>query len=292
MCVENVVVTRDGVTLHGADPANDGIQAEENEEITDPAVWVRGAMPTTIENLTLTGGFSGLLATNANVPELRVTNCRLVGNNTFGVRFENSVAFVTDSILEGAAVFVGSRLTCNHCTFTVPPGSNIATLFIVNSLANINQQSTFAGGHIRSDGSFVNISDSNIGEPAPNVFSLVSSSSSVTLTRVQIDGRMVFNQGSSATLNAVTQGPFSGSAPNQASLGSHVVVGSAGQPTGGPPNINSSLRNFDLSNFSNLVLNQSSTIDGNLICRAGSDAFCANPASVIGATNCGQCPKP
>jgi hypothetical protein len=291
MCQENVVVTRDGVTLRGADPANDGIQAEENEEFTDASVWVRGAMLTTIENLTLTGGFSGLLATNANVPNLRITNCRLAGNTTFGLRLESSLALATDTFLEGAAVFVGSGLTCNHCTLEVPPGSNVATLFVVNSLVGINQQSTFTGGHIRSDASLVNISDSSIGEPAPNVFSLVTSHSSVTLTRVQIAGRMVFNQGSSATLNAVTQGPLSGP-PNQVFLGSHVVVGSAGQPTGGPPNINSTLSRFDLGNFSNLVLNQGSSIEGNLICRTGSDAFCADPLSVLGDTNCGQCPKP
>jgi hypothetical protein len=291
MCQENVVVTRDGVTLHGADPANDGIQAEEDEELTDPTVWVRGATMTTVENLTLTGGFSGLLASNANLPDLRITNCRLVSNRNFGLQLENSLASATDTTFKGAGVFFGSRLNCTHCTLEVPPASGVATLIVVNSIANINQQSTFSGGHLRIDGSLVNILDSNIGEPAPNVFSLAASNSTVNLTRVQIDGRMVLGQSSNATLNAVTQSPLSGP-PNQVSLGSHVVVGSAGQPAGGPPNINSSLRTFDLNSFSNLVLNSGSLIDGNLICRAGSDAFCANPANVTGQTSCGQCPKP
>src|SRR6185503_4060518 len=55
MCHENVVVTRDRVTLRGSDPAHDGIQAAENTEFTDAALWVRAAALFTVENLTLTG---------------------------------------------------------------------------------------------------------------------------------------------------------------------------------------------------------------------------------------------
>jgi hypothetical protein len=101
---------------------------------------------------------------------------------------------------------------------------------------------------------------------------------------------MFFSQGSNAALNAVTQAALTGQ-PNQANFGSHVIVGSAGHPTGGPSNINSNLANFDLNTFSNLVLSQGSIIDGDLICRTGSDGFCANPANVIVDTNCGKCPK-
>jgi hypothetical protein len=43
---------------------------------------------------------------------------------------------------------------------------------------------------------------------------------------------------------------------------------------------------------SNLVLQRNSVIDGNMICRAGSNANCVNPANVTGLTNCGLCPKP
>src|SRR5262249_26007 len=62
LCTENVVITRDHVTLHGTDPAHDGIKADLNEEISDVALWVRGAQLVTVQNLKLTGGFSGLLA--------------------------------------------------------------------------------------------------------------------------------------------------------------------------------------------------------------------------------------
>src|SRR5688572_12526718 len=88
MCQENVVVTRDRVTLRGTDPATDGIQAVGNVEQTDAAVWVRSAQLVTLENLKLTGGFTGLLATDTNVPFLLVINCRLDGNVQWGAQLE------------------------------------------------------------------------------------------------------------------------------------------------------------------------------------------------------------
>jgi hypothetical protein len=297
MCHENVVVIRDGVTFHGIDPANDGIQAKENAEITDPVLWVRGATLTSVENLTLTGGFSGLLATNANLPNLRVTNCRLTGNIAFGIQLENSLATATDTTFESvgpgapAGVFLSSRLACNHCTLIAPASGVNATLTTVNSIVNFGQQSTFTGGPIRSEGSSVGIADSTINVSATNVPSVNSvSNSSVNMTRVQVTGRLFF-QGSNAVLLAVTQGAL-GAQPNQATLGSQVTVGAAGQPGGGPPNINSTLAKFDINNFSNLILNQGSTIDGDLVCRFGGNAYCVDPANVTGATNCALCPKP
>jgi hypothetical protein len=298
MCHENVIVTRDGVTLHGTDPANDGIQAVANTEVTDAALWVRAAASVTVENLTLTGGFSGLFASNANIPVLRLTNCRLVGNTTFGLHLQNSVANAADTTFEAGAnavpagLFIGSRLGCGHCTLIAPASGANNTLTVVSSTAVFGQQSTFTGGPVRADNSSVLISDSSIDVSAPNVPSVNSiTNTSFSMTRVQITGRMFFGQGSIASLNAVTQ-TLTGTQPNQATMNSHVTVGSAGQPTGGPPNINSNLANFDLNNFANLVLSQGSTIDGNLTCRSGSDAFCANPADVTGQTNCGKCPKP
>jgi hypothetical protein len=295
MCHENVVVTRDRVTLHGTDPAQDGIQAVENTEFTDAALWVRAAALFTVENLTLTGGFSGLLATNANHPLLQITNCRFTGNTNFGLQLENALVSATDATFEAAGtaipagVFLSSRLGCSRCTFTSPGPQSVMT--VINSLAFINQ-SAFSGGPVRAEGSTINIADSTISTTSPGTPAInATNGNSVVLTRVEIFGRMFFGQGTTAALNAVTQTGI-GMQPNEAGFGSTVVVASAGQPTGGPPNIDSYLVNFTLSNFSNLVLNQASTIDGDLICRTGSNAHCINPANVTGATNCGLCPKP
>jgi|GEM_PF-2091852 len=298
MCHENVVVTRDGVTLHGTDPANDGIQAVVNTDVTEAALWVRGAAQITVENLMLTGGFSGLFVSDATIPVLRLTNCRLAGNTTFGLHLQNSVANAADTTFEAGTnavpvgLFIGSRLGCSHCTLIAPASGLSAAINVVSSVAVFFQQSTFTGGPVRAESSSVTISDSSINVSAPNVPSAnVITNSSLSMTRVQVTGRMFFSQGSIASLNAVTQ-TLTATQPNQATMGSHVTVGSAGQPTGGPPNINSNLEDFDLNNFSNLVLNQGSTVEGNLVCRSGSDGFCADPANVTGQTNCSKCPKP
>jgi hypothetical protein len=296
MCRENVVVTRDRVTLRGTDPAQDGIQAVENTELTDAAVWVRTAALARIENLTLTGGFSGLLGTNANLPSIQLTNCRLSGNRNFGIQLENSLANAADTAFEGASssipagIFLSSRLGCVRCTFT--SAGSTAVMTVINGFAQIGQQSAFSGGPIRGEGSTINIADSTMASSSPGVPAINAISSSVILTRTEILGRMFFGQGTNTMLNGVTQTGI-GMQPNEASFGSTVIIASAGQPTGGPPLIDTYLAHFTLSNFANLVLNQASTIDGDLICRTGSNAHCANPAgSVTGATNCGLCPKP
>jgi hypothetical protein len=168
----------------------------------------------------------------------------------------------------------------------------MSVISVINSLALIIQ-SSFTGGAVRGEGSLINIADSTISSTSPGTPSVSAlNANTVSLTRVEVFGRMIFGQGTTAALNGVTQTGI-GMLPNEANVGSNVVVVSAGQPTGGPPNIDSYLANFDLGNFSNLALNAASTIDGNLICRTGSNANCPNPAAnVTGVTNCGLCPKP
>lgn len=61
-------MTRDRVTLRGVDPEVDGISAAEDLGESDAALWVRGAQFVTVENLKLTGGFNGLVATEVSLP--------------------------------------------------------------------------------------------------------------------------------------------------------------------------------------------------------------------------------
>jgi hypothetical protein len=97
MCTENVVVTRDRVTLRGTNPSTDGIQAVSNATDIDVALWVRSAHQVNIENLKLTGGFAGLMATEVSTPFLRVSDCRVEGNNR-GVVLEASLLLAEDTI--------------------------------------------------------------------------------------------------------------------------------------------------------------------------------------------------
>jgi hypothetical protein len=296
LCRENVTVTRDRVTLRGVDPQSDGIEAVENSEITDAALWVRGGNLVTVENLKLTGGTAGLLATDANLPNLRLKNCRLVGNNIYGLELENSLVEAEDTTFEAgtnasAGVFAASRLGCLRCTF--PTGSSGSTTSVLNFAASrlVFSQSALTGS-INSDDSLVVISDSSISASAPNAVSLnAANHSNVGLTRVQVTGPMRFFQGSTATLFGVTQVLLS-SPPNVVEDNAFVRVGDAPPVTGGPPSIPSNVRNFNVRNFSNFMLLQTSTLNGNLSCSFGADAICSTPTNVSGSSTCGQCPKP
>ena len=304
MCSENVLVTRDLVTLHGTDPASDGISAVDNTESIDAAVWVRGAHLVTLENLKLTGGFSGLLATEASLPHLRVVNCRLEGNSAYGMQLQASLVEVTDSVFgpngnANAGVFAGSRFQCSNCTLADPQGSGALGSLRLNVLMFaasriLFDNCTVTNGGIQSDDSLVLITDSSLAQFTPNGGSLnASSASSVVLTRVQVTGTMRFNQGTNAQLLGVTQTPVVGSPPNFVDDNAFVRIADASPAAGGPPSIASVVLGFQLRNFSNFSLLQTSQISGNLNCGLGANAFCSTPAtSVSGISNCGLCPKP
>lgn len=294
VCHENVVITSDRVTLRGADPAADGIAAVENAEFVDAAVWVKGAHLVALENLKLTGGFGGLLATDVSTPRLRVTNCRLEGNRV-GMLAQASIVEANNSVFGpndgvNAEVFLGSRLACLNCTLadpqaSAPPGANRNNVIVSASRLVLNQ-STLTSGGIQSDQAFVIASDSTIEAAAPNLPVLgTTGGSTVSLTRVHLTGQLVINQNTTAQLFGVTQ---SGSMSNQANHNTFVRVASAPSPTGP---VASDVGPFNLNDFSNLALLDASKVAG-LNCNSGSNAFCSNPANVSGTSNCGLCPKP
>ena len=160
LCVENVLVTRDRVTLRGCDPATDGIEAEVNDDRADVAVWVRGAQLVTLERLKLTGGFSGLLATNVTLANLRLVNCRLEGNNAYGAQLQNSLVEAEDTTFAAngntnAGVFAQRNFdvwgysqrvqgltagTCESNSVDCSPMANWGLQTIVDDVAFVRQQ--------------------------------------------------------------------------------------------------------------------------------------------------------
>lgn len=298
MCSENVIVTRDRVTLRGITPVTDGIQAVANTNPIDAALWVRGAHLVTVENLKLTGGFAGLLATEANTPHLKAVNCRLEGNTNYGVQLESSLLQAEDTIFSNnrfnAGVFQGSRFQCTRCTLA-DPGGGVGAAIRTNLLALtgssiVVSDTTFSNGGISSTASSVLINDSTISGFAPNGASINDVQSTVSFNRVQVSGPMIFSSGSNAQLFGVTQttAAFANSLDNS----SFVKIGDASPLGGGGPSIPANLLGFNLRNFSNATLQQTSQINGNLNCNQGGNAFCVNPAKVSGASNCALCLKP
>lgn len=299
-CTENVVVTRDHVTLRGTNPANDGIQADLSDEITDVALWVRGAELVTVENLKLTGGFSGLLASNIGLTNLHLINCRLEGNSAYGAQLQGALVQADDTTFStngniNAGIFSGSRLQCTNCTIANPAGSGPLGTTRVNVFAFTANRvllfsSTLTNGGITSDDSLILVTDSTVsGVPPGGNTVFAFGSSAVVLTRVTINGSMQFNQGANVQLLGVAQ---TTTINNQMDDSAYVRIGDASPAAGGPPSIPSTLRGFTMRNFTRVSLLQTSHITGNFNCSQGADAFCTTPANISGTSNCGQCPKP
>lgn len=303
VCHENVVVTRDRVTLRGTDPADDGIQAVANTEQTDAAVWVRGAQLVTIENLKLTGGFSGLLASDVGVPFLRLKNCRLEGNNQWGAQLEVALLDAVDTTFGpntrfSVGVFNGSRFGCNGCTLTLAPTSTALDNIVALGGSQVGLFDTaLVNGGINAGNSSVTLTDSSV-EAFPGALGIIASvSSNISLARAQVEGSMRFMTGTTASLFGVTQTPGTTPIPNFADDMSYVKVGTAAPPCPAPPcvpgpPVNSNVLGFNLTNFSNLSLLGSSQVTGNISCSFGANAVCPNSANISGTANCGLCAKP
>jgi hypothetical protein len=305
MCRENVVVTRDRVTLRGTDPSADGIEAVGNVEQTDAALWVRGAQLVTVENLKLTGGFAGLLATGVSVPHLRLLNCRLEGNAQWGAQLELALLVAEDTAFGpnerfSVGVFAGSRFECHDCTLTLPPTSTVRdNLFVLSGSQAILFDSALVNGGVNSGNSAVNFTDSSI-EAFPGASAvLAGGSSNVGLARTQVEGPMRFFGGTTAGLFGVTQthGSSSGPVPNSADDAAFVRIGNAAAACPAPPcapapSTPSNVLGFNLSNFSNASLINPSQVTGNFNCNLGANAVCPTPSNVSGTANCGLCTKP
>ncbi|HKP87579.1 MAG TPA: hypothetical protein VJZ26_15875 [Blastocatellia bacterium] len=299
LCRENVVVTRDRVTLRGANPSSDGIQADINATQMDAALWVRGAHQVVVENLKLTGGFAGLLASEVSTPSLKMNNCRSEGNTAYGVILQSSLAELTDTVLTAngnfnAGIFGVSRIACLRCSISNPLGSGALgtqsnNIIGLSGPTVIVIESTLTGGGILLTNGLLQALDSAIEAPAPTA-SVSGSQSIINMTRVQVIGPMRFNASSTAVLLGVTQP--GGGTTNQVDDNSFVRIAAAPPATGGPPTIPSSIQGFSFQNFSTGSLLGNSQINGNFNCLPGANAFCAITANVSGTSNCSLCPKP
>ena len=129
VCVEDVVVTRDRVTLRGTDPAVDGIQAATADDPFGASLLVRGARDVWIENLTLGGGRHAGLRVEDSRRNVNVVNSRLEGNGEFGITLSASLTVLTDVVITGNG-FVGAGvsetavLVCIDCTIVDNPSAD------------------------------------------------------------------------------------------------------------------------------------------------------------------------
>lgn len=307
ICNENVVVARDRVTLKGTDPATDGIQATGNTEQSDAALWVRGGQFVVVENLKLTGGFSGVLATDVSVPVLRLINCRVEGNAFIGAQLQNSLLQATDTNFgpntrTNVNVSNASRFICQNCTLTnaaVPPLGGPDNIVVFGGSQALFFDSALVNGGVNASNSQVSLTDSSVqwfddpNGPAFGRALVGNSSSSFTLIRTQVEGTMTFVQGTTGNLLGVTQTLGAGP-PNAINILDDSAMVRVGTFFGNPgppatPTVTSSVLGFVMRNFANTSILDTTQVNGNMTCLQGGNAYCTPTSTKLGST-CGLCP--
>ena len=144
ICVEDVVVRRDRVTLRGNDPAVDGIQAATTDDPFGSALLIRGAQRVNVENLQITGAkHAGLLIQDARRNAI-LRNLRIEGNQEVGFVASNSLVAaydlsITGNGFAGVALSETAYLRCEDCTVADNPSadSGFGVLGAAGALASI-----------------------------------------------------------------------------------------------------------------------------------------------------------
>jgi len=93
-CNENVVMTRDDVTLQGDAAAGGAVVGVDPAQAT---VQIDGARRVVIDNLTVSGGSDGILVTRGATSDLR--NCAVQGNGRIGVVVSYGATATVDNCL-------------------------------------------------------------------------------------------------------------------------------------------------------------------------------------------------
>jgi hypothetical protein len=262
ICTENVVITRDYVTLAGTSPSTDGIRGDPSSAHGPAVVAIIGEAHTHIEQLSIANGPNGLFVRNAE--HTWVSNCDVSGATVDGIVSSNTEITITNTTIHdngraGLSAWQAGDLFCDSCTISA------------------NKQ-----GAMSISGARLGLSHSSV---QANRYALIA----------QQHGWLSFDTGSFAgSIDAEDQSTVLISAATQtadpggfyASVNS-IVVANNGSVLFGP------VWGVFLDQFSNLNLLGGSTITGNLECHSGANAFCENSAGVSGSTaGCSACVKP
>lgn len=307
ICIEDVVVRRDRVTLRGTDPSTDGISAATSDPAVDEfgiALHVQGAGRFRAENLKLTGGsLAGFMATNANQrPQIEVVNCRMEGNGQIGAFLVNSRVLFTDSAFTGngpadlsrrGAGLVSSEASlaiCDGCMIKDNPvaGEGTALAVQLQSSASISasQLSGFNGVNATSN-SQVSLDETSI--QASNISLNANHSTTISMFGSTLEGPFGASNKSNLELFGVVQAPLAEGDFNLAQHDSYIRLRGLAEDPGDPPAL-SQIGPIFFFGFSNGHF-RSSTI-AELTCQDESEASCPGSVTITGASTCGACPPP
>lgn len=313
MCMEDVLIRRDGVVLRGTDPNSDGVQAVGTEDFRGAAVFIRDARRVSLENLKLTGGVASGLRVETSRREISVSNCRMEGNGRFGaviidaaVVMENVHVTAPDSVAGeffAAGLVTGEAAILTLSSSTVASGAGaLAILADQGSVVSVFDSTLSAGpGGLTVNpfgSSRMSIRDSTVSVSAdedPDFgqgFALyVDGQGDLRVVRSTFEGSLYVTEKSLLQIVGSTQTGTSFADGNFVHRGSTLFVG----PNG--PNGSKLLGFVDFSEFSNGVFRSGDPgrpVElGDLSCGDGSsNALCQGAAVSYGGSSCALCPPP
>jgi hypothetical protein len=176
----------------------------------------------------------------------------------------------------------GSNMTCTRCTIENPQTgirlTNGSFMFLNDSTVRGTQR----GLDALSASNFTSAFDNTSTIEGVSQFALrLLDNSSADFTSDNINGRIRLEKNSVVTLAGTVQSNPSFFL-NLVRSGSSLVARNSASLVG----------NFEVTEFSNVILPLGSTVSGSLSCSLGADAVCENLSNVSGTSNCGQCFKP
>ena len=300
ICVENVEIARDRVTLKGGDPATDGIRAAGNGDPRESALIIRDARNVRVESLTIQGAAWTGLRVIDSYDTIEIVDCRIEDNAIRGSSVISSFAYFTDVVFTangtappgfsrgGLVVAFGGRAVCERCSIFANPvaGENNAVVtFGGTETSLIDSDIEASNGLVAIDFATIWLSGTSTLDAA-TFAALGDTYGSVEIRGAPFDGGIALYEHSSARILGSTQGVVGGI--NFVEENSSLVVSSAA--VGAPPvAVPAALSDtLFLTGFSNAQVENGSTVT-DLVCLEVSDVYCDGTETKSGST-CAACP--
>lgn len=283
ICVEDVVVARDRVTLRGTDPAVDGIQAASTDDPYGAALFIRGGREVTVENLQLTGGRHAGLAIEDVRRSTILRNLRIEGNKEVGLQASNSLVMgfdlsITGNGLAGVGISETAYFRCQDCTIADNPaaGQGFGVLASAGAMMTLTRGSVSAEFPLSFR--FNSVADVNGTTVSGYLAIHATGNANFKVRNATIDGSILADDHSLIDLRGSQQ--VFNPAP-----GGNVITGDSQMTvTAGTMLIGDTV--FD--EFSNGIFSRRASLE-ELVCSTNSDAACTADVSKSSST-CASCP--
>jgi hypothetical protein len=280
-CYEDVIIERSKVTLRGSNPLQDGIRTSP-DDVLDQALNIFNTHEVFLENLSFSDSRFGLAINNSAFVTL--TNCRIENNLIVGLIVGGSgVISLNDSLVAdnaGTGVLIsngGSLTSSNSDLLNNRDGIHIrigSELTVLNSSVQANRRAI----DMRTGSRIFSFGGNTFDGPTAAV--RMTGNNSGDFFNDALIGILDLAQSSVVKLRNTTQTVSSGS--NRLHSDSTVTASGSTSLQG----------DYNIREFSKVVLPGGISSLGSLNCSSGGDAHCdADPfGGGGGSSDCGQCP--